>query len=201
MAQPELSTVLQDKTVYIPFGDFIKSLTCGLLAFALAVGGSVLPLFVTEPWAAIVGWGGAGLMLIGLLFLPVGVALDIGDRIPEIRAAREKDKSLKELNVHHPYLWVIILLNITTFWSGVGWFVALIWACSPGKVVIPDKLFNVVFANNDQSESKVRSDNVTSTPSETPKLEAELEEIKQLVDKGLITKEEAEIRRKFILNR
>lgn len=201
MTESPSTTVLSDKTVNIPFGEFASTFIAGIIIAALAVGAFLLPVFVQAPWAFIVGWGIGGLMCFGLIFAPVSLALDVGDRIPEIKAARKTNKDLKEIDVRHPYLWAIILLNLASFWSGIGWLVALAWACSPGKVVIPDKLFNAVFLDKRNDGPEVLQKGVVATSSGSSILESELLELKQLVERGLITVEEGDARRKLILNR
>lgn len=139
------TTVLPDKTVNVPFGGFFSTLMVGLVILAIAVGAFLLPLFVQETWAMVVGWG-LGSVLVFLFFIfPISIAMDVGDRIPEIEEARKKDEELKEIQIRHPRLWVIVLLNIASFWSGIGWIIALAWACAPGKVVIPDKVYFKAF--------------------------------------------------------
>lgn len=38
--------------------------------------------------------------------------------------------------LHHRHRWAIMALNLSTGWTGVGWFAAFIWAdnVSPNKV-------------------------------------------------------------------
>jgi len=201
MKESSTTTVLPDKTVNIPLGGLGTNIIAGLFGAAFAAGCFLLPAFVPETWAMFVGWGLGSLIVFGLIFMPIGVAMDVGDRIPELEAAREKDKELKGIEIRHPHLWAIILLNIASFWSGIGWIVAMVWACSPGKVVIPDKVYAAVFAKNDPEEPKLDQ---PSSPPRLPantNLEAQLAEINQLVDKGLLTKEEAEDRKRLVLSR
>lgn len=143
------TTVLPDKTVNIPFGGFFSHLMVGLVLLAIAVGAILLPVFVQETWAMVVGWGLGSVLAFLFFMFPISLAMDVGDRIPEIEEARKKDEDLKEIQIRHPRLWVIVLLNIAGFWSGIGWIIALAWACSPGKVVIPDQVYSKVFDNAD----------------------------------------------------
>ena len=195
------TTVLPDKTVNIPLGELGTNLIAGLLVAVFAVGCFLFPMMVPASWAMLVGWSLGGLIVICLIFMPISVAMDVGDRIPEVAAARKNDKELKEIEIRHPHLWIIVLLNIASFWSGIGWVVAMVWACSPGKVVIPDRIFAAVFDENDSMKSKLDK---TSSPPPLPgnsSLEAQLTEINQLIEKGLLTKDEAEARKILVLNR
>jgi 4-hydroxybenzoate polyprenyltransferase len=201
MTKSSTTTVLPDKTVNIPLGELGSNLAAGLFFAALAVGGFLLPMFFPATWAIVVGWSLGALIACGLIFMPISVAMDVGDRIPEVKDARENDKELKQIEIRHPHLWAIVLLNVASFWSGVGWVVAMVWACSPGKVVIPDKVFAVVFGKNNPEEPKLDQPSSPPRLPVNPSLEEQLTEVNQLVDKGLLTKEEAEERKTLILKR
>lgn len=202
MNQPT-SSVLSGKTVYIPFGGFLHSIASSIWGIIFATGGLIFPFLVNETWAFVIGWIISGIFILGLITIPITTAMDVGERIPEVKAARESDESLKKLEIRHPYLWVIVLLTIASFWSVIGWFVALAWACSPGRVVIPDNIYNVVFSkcNPQDQHTDLPLAATDSKLNETKGLESDLIEINQLLEKDLITKEEAEKRRGLILNR
>lgn len=200
MARSTTTTVLPDKTVNIPFGELDSNLITGLIWAAFSVGCFLLPVLVQATWAIVIGWGLGGLVVLCLIFYPISVAMDVGDRIPEVKDARNKDKELKKIVIPHPHLWAIILLNIASFWSVIGWIVAMAWACSPGKVMIPDKLFANIF----DKDAPVKPEKTPSSPSQVPtnpSLEAQLTEINQLVERGLLTKDEADSRKGLILSR
>lgn len=198
--QTAMTTILPNKTVNIPFGNFSSALGALILFGAIGVGCILLPIFIPATWAYVVGWGIAGLVFFGLFFMPIGMAMDVGDRIPEIEAARKNNDKLKSIEIRHPHFWIIVLLMIFTFWTGLGWLAALIWACSPGKVVIPDAVFSVVFENGDIEKTETTPPLPQPTEPSNSSLEGKLIEISQLVEKGLITKDEAESRRQLILN-
>jgi hypothetical protein len=202
MNQPT-SSILSGKTVYVPFGGFLQNIGSSFWSIIFAAGGFIFPLLVKETWAFVVGWIISGLFIFVLIMIPITVAMDVSERIPEVKAARESDESLKKLEIRHPYLWVIVLLTIASFWSVIGWFVALAWACSPGRVVIPDNIYNVVFSksNPQDQHADLPLAATDSKLNETKGLESDLIEINQLLEKDLITKEEAEKRRGLILNR
>jgi len=195
-----MTTILPDKTVHIPFGNFSLALGALLLFGAIGVGGFLLPFFVSATWACIVGWGIAGIVSFGLFFMPIGMAMDVGDRIPEIEAARKNNDELKPIEIRHPHFWIIVLLMIFTFWTGLGWVAALLWACAPGKVVIPDVVFSTVFENDDPNEAETPPPLPHSAEPGSKSLEGKLLELSQLLEKGLITKDEAKSRRQLILN-
>lgn len=195
------TTVLPDKTVPIPFGGFFANLIAGLFITGLAVGAFLFPALVPQTWAMVVGWSLGSLLVFGLVFFPISIAMDVGDRIPEIEEARKNDEELKEIQIRHPQLWAIVLLNIASFWSGIGWIIAMAWACSPGKVAIPDKVFSKVFDNTNSEKPDAQQGHPTESISGPSCLETELIEIKRLEEKGLLSKEEADNRRKLILSR
>ncbi len=213
MAQSQPTTVLPGNIVQIPFGKFFYTLGVILLITPVVYGFFILPEFVNEIIPRIVAfavcWGLGGLILLRLVLVPGTMAMDVGNRIPEIKAARERDESLKKVHISHPYFGAITFLNITLFWSGIGWVIALAWSCSPGKVVIPDKLFKAAFPHVRMIEPKVLPVSVAPTPVEATSQEAEIESpkpeplspeivlqaIDNLVDRGLLTKEEAKVQR------
>ena len=200
MNQPT-SSVLSGKTVYIPFGGFLHNIASSILGFIFAIGGFIFPFLVGETWAFVLGWIISGIFVFGLIMIPITTAMDVGDRVPEVQAARKSDENLKKLEIRHPYLWVIVLLTIASFWSVIGWFVALAWACSPGKVVIPDSIYNAVFSEKTPPDNggDVPASSKELNQNKTTDLEAKLIEINQLLANNLITKEEAGKRIELIL--
>jgi|694.fasta_scaffold117988_5 hypothetical protein len=197
------SPTLLDKTVYIPFGSFVHNIVSGIVAIVIVIAAFTFAILVGDTWAIVLGSLVGLIFIFGLIMLPISAAIDVGGRIPEVKTARELDENLKKIEIRHPYLWLIVLLTIAGFWSVIGWFVAMAWACSPGKVVIPDKLYDAAFSKNslqDQSDQASIADTIHKQNNPTG-LEAELMEINQLLAKDLITKDEAEKRRTVILGR
>ena len=197
------SSILPDKTVYIPFGSFVQNLVSGLVAIVIVVAAFTFAVLVRETWAIVLGSLVGLLFIFCLIMLPISAAMDVGGRIPEIKTARESDESLKKIEIRHPYLWVIVLLTIASFWSGIGWFIAMAWACSPGRVVIPDSIYNAVFSEKKPLDngSDVPASSKDLNQNKITDLEANLIETNQLLANNLITKEEADKRRELILNR
>jgi len=200
---------LQSKTVYIPFGEFFANLFAGLIVIFLAVVGILLGMFAFGQeevgeflgLLGLLGFGGAGLCCLGLIFQPILVGRDVSGRVPEIAELKEKHEELKDLEIRHPYFWAIVLMNLLTFWSIVGWFVAMIWACSPGRVVIPDKFLSKLGSTGDSSSSPKPTTAHDQGTDGGGGLKEALQEIESLKSQGLISDEEAEARRKLILNR
>jgi hypothetical protein len=56
------SSILPDKTVYIPFGSFVQNLVSGLVAIVIVVAAITFAVLVRETWAIVLG------SLVGLLF-------------------------------------------------------------------------------------------------------------------------------------
>lgn len=204
----ESNTVFADsKAVHIPFGDFSRNLGAGVALLIIAAGAVALPFAVPDSvpglwlFVAVICWGIAALIVFSLVFLPISLAMDVGDRVPEIKQAREKDKSLKSVRISHPYLWAIVILNLVGFWFVIGWIVAIAWACSPGHVVIPDKIFDKAFQKTKKQGDGVVLEQTDAQPSRVVSLEHELTEIKLLEEKGLLSKMEADARRNLVLSR
>ena len=201
-----MTTILPDKTVNIPFGGVFTQLIVGLIVAALALGSFFLPAaFSFATWSYLIGWGIGCFLIFGIVCLPISVASDVGDRIPEIQAARKNNPEIKEIQIKHRYFGAIILLTILSFWSGFGWIVALAWACSPGKVVIPDKLFAAAFGRNQAPDADADLAPVVQPPAiqnePVSTLQNELHEIARLHEAQLISDEEFAARRKLVLSR
>lgn len=194
------TSLLHDKSVNIPFGELGSALGSALLYAIFATGAFCLPFMIEATWAAIIGCGIGGILVLTLIFLPIIIAMDVGDRIPEVREARSGNKELRDVPIRHPYLWIIILINILCFWSGLGWLVALAWACSPGRVMIPNEIFHIVFEKENPHKLQ-RPPKIVAASTTSPNLESQLLEIHKLLVSGVLTKEEAEARRTLILSR
>lgn len=197
-----MTTILSDKSVNIPFGGFFTHLIIGSFFALLAIWSFFIPsLFSYQRWSYIMGWGLSIVLVCIIAFLPIIVASDVGDRIPEVVKARKKDLEIDGVKIKHRYLSGIVILTILSFWSGFGWIIALAWACSPGKVVIPDKIFDAAFGG-DQAPDLEAASTLQSVESKlVGTLEIELKEVTRLHEARLISDEEAEARRRLVLSR
>ena len=142
---------------YIPFGGFGTSL--GAIVILVPICWVFLVTgFNNTPWAMVV----AGVFFLILYFIPIIVAVDIKDRIPEIDAL---DKELtKDSKIRHPFFWVIVL--ITIFFGGtlVVWFIALIWAHWPGNVIVPEVILkNLQSEQNFDNQQNVDPEHIQSS--------------------------------------
>ena len=189
---------------YIPFGGFgttlgaivILSIICGVF-FMIGIGNDAV-------WAYVV----AGLIFLIIFFIPIQVAADIKDRIPEIAAL---DKELtKDSKIRHPFFWVIVL--ITIFFGGtlVVWIIALIWAHWPGNVTVPEVILkNLQSEQNFDNQQNVEPDHIQSSDeseksnfsTETnDSIESKIAKINELLNKGLITQEEFDSKKQSIID-
>lgn len=115
------------------------------------------------------------LLQIIFIFLGLGLALPVY-LIPSIIATRKKKNSAG----------AIIAVNLALGWTFLGYLLALVWALT-----------------NDKKEQQIV---IQSTPTPTPpvapekSLEEQLLELRELVDKGLLTEEEYSSKRAKILS-
>lgn len=200
MGASHTTTDFSNKTVNVPFGELANALGSGLFAAVLAALLFTVPSLVDASWVMLVSYGCGSFLILFIICLPISIAIDVGDRIPEVKKARSKNPEVREVQIRHPQFWAILVLNVAAFWSGIGWFMALAWACSPGKIVIPDEIFAIAFAGKDPRSPKLVDSKIPQS-FHILSLEAQLTEINQLVEKGLLTKEEAASRRSLILSR
>ena len=189
---------------YVPFGGFgttlgaiiILSIICGVFLM-IGIGNDAV-------WAYVV----AGLFFIIIFFIPIHVAADIKDRIPEIAAL---DKELtKDSKIRHPFFWVIVLINIFFGGTLVVWFIALIWAHWPGNVTVPEVILNNLqseqnFYNQqnvdpEHNQSSDESEKSDSTGESNDSIEIKIKEINNLLEKGLITQKEYDSKKQSILD-
>ena len=189
---------------YVPFGGFgttlgaiiILSIICGVF-FMIGIGNDAV-------WAYVV----AGLFFIIIFFIPIHVAADIKDRIPEIAAL---DKELtKDSKIRHPFFWVIVLINIFFGGTLVVWFIALIWAHWPGNVTVPEVILNNLQSEqnfyNQQNvdpehiQSSDESEKSDSSGESNDSIEIKIKEINKLLEKGLITQKEYDSKKQSILD-
>ena len=189
---------------YVPFGGFgttlgaiiILSIICGVF-FMIGIGNDAV-------WAYVV----AGLFFIIIFFIPIHVAADIKDRIPEIAAL---DKELtKDSKIRHPFFWVIVLINIFFGGTLVVWFIALIWAHWPGNVTVPGVILNNLQSEqnfyNQQNvdpehiQSSDESEKSDSYGESNDSIEIKIKEINKLLEKGLITQKEYDSKKQSILD-
>jgi hypothetical protein len=146
-----------------------------------------------------------GLFLFGIIiyFYPTVVAHDVSDRIEEIEKLREEHGLFKDVSIGHPYFWIIFIINIFFAATLIGWFVIFFWAHAPGTVLIPEVIANKISNKNDSKHfDKLEESNSKNTVlplSKETNLESKLQEVENLVRKGLLTKEEASTRRNKLI--
>ena len=185
------------------------------------VGSSVAAILVVIVIAAIFGalgldyamtgnltfWSGLGalgffLCLAVLLFYPTIVAYDVSGRIDEIEQLRESEGLYKDVVISHPYVWIIFIINLFFSATLIGWFIAFFWAHAPGTVLIPDLIAKKINNLNNQSDNNIEKSNLEKNDYKTTEksdLQSKLEEVEILLKKGLLTKEEASIRRNKLI--
>ena len=188
---------------YIPFGGF--GTTLGAIVILVPICWVLVVIgFNNTPWAMVV----AGLIFLIIFFIPIQVAADIKDRIPEIAAL---DKELtKDSKIRHPFFWVIVL--ITIFFGGtlVVWLIALIWAHWPGNVIVPEVILkNLQSEQNFDNQQNVEPDHIQSSDeseksnfsTETnDSIESKIAKINELLNKGLITQKEFDSKKQSIID-
>ena len=160
------------------------------------------------------GWNWIGITIalffsIAIYFFPTLVARDVSSRIEEIEVIRERDGLYKNVRISHPFFWVIFLVNIFFGYTGIVWLIIFLWAHAPGEVTIPNSIAAKLKPEKQAdllpkpapAPTKSPTKATTPAPSLTPAtdLESKLQEVKNLVAKGLLTEDEAAIRRKKII--
>jgi Ca2+/Na+ antiporter len=188
---------------YIPFGGFGTSLGAIVILVPICWVLAVIGLNNT-PWAYVA----AVLIFLIIYFIPIKVAADIKDRIPEIAAL---DKELKKgSKIRHPFFWVIVLITIIFGGTLVVWFIALIWAHWPGNVIVPEVILkNLQSEQNFDNQQNVEPDHIQSSDeseksnfsTETnDSIESKIAKINELLNKGLITQEEFDSKKQSIID-
>ena len=123
----------------------------------------------------------ACMLIVIIVFLyPIGLVLDVSNRLPEVVKLRSEHKELKKINFHHQYFWAVVIINILFGLTLIGYVIAFVMAHMPCEADVPLGL-------EPYFQKK------------TPDLEAQLEEVSALVTKGTLSAQEGQIRREAIL--
>jgi len=170
----------------IPGGSLIQSvIALGVISIVTAIGAGLLWLIpMVGPLLSIALFG---IGVFCLFFLPIALAFDISDQSPEITATIKSEAALKKLSVRHEYFWVIVIINVLFGLTIIGYVVAFVMAHMPCNADIPPQI-----------AEKLQSDK-SKKNSASVSLEDKLQEIERLLKKGLITIDEARMRRETIL--
>ena len=164
-----------------------------LFCFSLSLGfEKVLASPAVWDFWSVIGTIGAIIFAVVIYFLPSLLAYDVSSRIIEIEEIRAREGLYKSTVISHKYFWIIFILNILFAYTGIVWLILFFWAHAPATVIIPDLIATKINEKNKpdlESKSKSESD-----------LESKLQEVKHLVEKGLVTEDEASIRRKKIIS-
>ena len=193
----------------IPFGDVGKSVA-GLFGTLLLLGFFIYLAFekvlapgvrgtgdvIWDFWS-VTGTAGAAFCIFVVYFYPTIIAHDVSSRIKEIEAIRESEGLYKDTVISHKYFWIIFIVNLIFSFSGVAWLALFFWAHAPGTVIIPDLIATKIKEKN-QPDLELKPEPDLEIKPE-PDLESKLQEVKNLAEKGLLTEDEASIRRNKII--
>ena len=187
----------------IPFGGVGSSIAVLIFLFVL------LSFFIYlgfENFISVGGWdfwgviGTGGTIIIGAMiyFYPSLKAGNVSDRIEELERIRESEGLFKDVVISHKYFWIIFIVNILFAYTLIAWLVLFFWAHAPGTVKIPELVANKIFKKeaNDEKQKRASDDEDESRSS----FEKKLKEVQDLLDKGLLTEEEAASRRAKIIS-
>jgi hypothetical protein len=189
---------------HIPFGNVGKSIG-GLVGLVLLLGFFVFfsidkvlaPQPVWDFWS-VTGTIGAVFCCAIIYLYPTVIAHNVSDRIKEIETIRERDGLYKDTGIPHKYFWIICIVNILFGFTGLVWLILFFWAHAPGTVIIPDLVAaKINEKNKPELEAKLEPELEVKLE---PGLEVKLQEVKNLFEKGLLTEDEAAIRRKKIIS-
>lgn len=170
----------------IPGRSLIQSvIALGVISIVTAIGAVLLWLIPMIGQLLSIALFGIGVFF--LFFLPIALAFDISDQSPEITAIFKSEPALKKLSVRHEYFWVIVIINVLFGLTIIGYVVAFVMAHMPCNADIPTQI-----AEKLQSDKSKKNCALVS-------LEDKLQEIERLLKKGLITIDEARMRRETIL--
>ena len=121
-----------------------------------------------------------------------------------------QDNLKKDSKIRHPFFWVIVLITIIFGGTLVVWFIALIWAHWPGNVIVPEVILkNLQSEQNFDDQQNVEPDHIQSSDeseksnfsTETnDSIESKIAKINELLNKGLITQEEFDSKKRSILD-
>lgn len=177
--------VLLSFFIYLGFENFILVMSDGFLA-----GG-------WDFWG-VIGTGGTIIIGAMIYFYPSLKAANVSDRIEELERIRESEGLFKDVVISHKYFWIIFIVNIFFAYTLIAWLVLFFWAHAPGTVKIPELVANKIFKKeaNDEKQKRASDDEDESRSS----FEKKLKEVQDLLDKGLLTEEEAASRRAKIIS-
>ena len=129
--------------------------------------------------------------LIVLYFFPSIVAFDL--------LQNYKDYNIPTLK--HPYRWIIFFTNLLLGWSGIGWLILYFWSFIPGNVLAEIVTFDKYIDQQSvlDKEEKLTSDKeiISEKLPESP--DKRLQKLADLKEKGLISDDDYEIKKKDIL--
>ena len=180
----------------IPFGE-VGSAVGALIIYFVLLSFSIFLCFeklISSPiiwdfWS-VTGTIGSIIFTTVIYFLPTIIAYDVSFRIEEIEEIRAREGLYKSTVISHKYFWVICILNIIFAYTVIVWVILFFWAHAPGTVIIPELI-----------ATKIKEKNQPNLESKSePDLELKLQEVKNLLEKGLLDEDEASIRRKKIIS-
>jgi Ca2+/Na+ antiporter len=128
-----------------------------------------------------------GLYLIILVFYPIIQASDVSDRLPEVVAIKKANKEISDVSIRHQYFWAIVIIDILFGATIIGYVIAFVMAHMPCDADVPALLLEKV--------------NLTETkPPVIPiSLEDKIKEVDALVQRKVLSPDEARVRRDNIL--
>ena len=129
--------------------------------------------------------------LIFFYFFPSIVAFDI--------LQNYKDYNIPSLK--HPYRWLIFFTNILLGWTGIGWLILYFWSFKPGNVLAEIVTFDKYIDHQSvlDKEEKPTGDKeiISEKLPESP--DKRLQKLANMKEKGLISDDDYEIKKKDIL--
>ena len=172
---------ISTKTKQVPFniGRCISAIIGTLILAAIGIGLTLYGFAEQQGWASAIGI----MINIAVYLTPTFISLDI--------YGLDKDGEIPEGTKHPQFVWILILNVFLGALLGVGWIVAFFWAHSPGVVIFPVK--------DKEDENIDKKSKNTSNQQIDSNLELKLKEINDLLEKGTITKEEYNSKRKHII--
>lgn len=152
------------------------------------------------PWDfwGVIGTGGTIIVGLMIYFYPSLKAANVSDRVEELERIRESEGLFKDVAISHKYFWIIFTINILFAYTLIVWLVLFFWAHAPGTVKIPESVANKIFKKevNDEKQEPSSDDGDVSPSS----FEKKLKEVQDLLEKGLLTEEEAASRKAKIIS-
>ena len=160
-------------------------------------------------FVALLGIAAAILFGAMLFFLPSVVAHNVSDRIPEIKALKASDERFEKVVIRHEYFWVIFILNLIFGATGLVWLALFFWAHMPGTVTIPQGVMRSLASGVEPDHTREDTPEDVSPIAEKPDqpsstvtpLEERLLEVADLLERGVISVDEAADRRHRLLKK